>query len=185
MLLFRKTSLSLNLTLSDVKLNFLAWRTCSAWLPLCTVQKQCSWGELKIYLSENNNKLNMFCIIFGQILGSNSKFFSIGLRQCTPAWPVLCSTTMKTQIDHRRSKKTGHLPIEPRFAINHSFMVFIIIPMIYQVDRARRKEVAVKVRERKSYRFRDEVRSEESGHGRIYDPLIYLPQRSGLKSRRV
>ena len=68
---------------------------------------------------------------------------------------------------------------------NHSFMVFIIIQMIYQVDRARRKEVAVKVRERKSYRFRDEVRSEESGHGRIYDPLIYLPQRSGLKSRRV
>ena len=38
-------------------------------------------------------------------------------------------------------------------------MVFIIIPMIYQVDRARRKEVAVKVREGKNYTFRDEVRS--------------------------
>ena len=42
---------------------------------------------------------------------------------------------------------------------NHSFMVFIIIPMIYQVDRARRKEVAVKVKESKDYTFRDEVRS--------------------------
>jgi len=31
--------------------------------------------------------------------------------------------------------------------------------MIYQVDRARRKEVAVKVREGKNYTFRDEVRS--------------------------
>ena len=46
-----------------------------------------------------------------------------------------------------------------RFAIKHSSVVFIIIPMICQVDRARRKEVAVKVREGKNYMFRDEVRS--------------------------
>ena len=51
------------------------------------------------------------------------------------------------------------MPTERRFAINHSSVVFIIIPMIYQVDRARRKEVAVKVREGKNYTFRDEVRS--------------------------
>ena len=63
------------------------------------------------------------------------------------------------QIDHRKRTKTVHLPTGQRFANNHSFMVFIIIPMIYQVDRARRKEVAVKVKESKDYTFRDEVRS--------------------------
>jgi hypothetical protein len=62
---------------------------------------------------------------------------------------------------------TGHLPSELRFAVDRSFIVFIIIPMVFQVDRGRRKEVAVKVRERKHYRFRDEVRSEQSRHGRI------------------
>ena len=66
---------------------------------------------------------------------------------------------MQMQIDHRKRTKTVHLPTGQRFANNHSFMVFIIIPMIYQVDRARRKEVAVKVKESKDYTFRDEVRS--------------------------
>ena len=104
----------------------------------------------------------------GQILGNNLIILlSKGLRPCIPAWPVLCLTTTKTQIDHRRSKMTGHLPTELRFAVDHSFMVFIIIPMVFQVDRSRRKEVAVKVREGKHYRFRDEVRSEQSWHGRI------------------
>ena len=168
MVFFIKSSFNDNIFEPDwlyVKLIFLAWRTSSAWSPSCTVQKRCSWGEVKIYLSQNNYKLNMY---FFKIEGKYLIILlSKGLRPCTPAWPVLCLTTTKTQIDHRRSKMTGHLPTELRFGVDHSFMVFIIIPMVFQVDRSRRKEVAVKVREGKHYRFRDEVRSEQSWHGRI------------------
>ena len=43
--------------------------------------------------------------------------------------------------------------------------------MIYQVDRAQRKEVAVKVREGKNYTY-IQGRGEEYGHGRIYENFL-------------
>ena len=49
------------------------------------------------------------------------------------------------------------------------FQVVLGIGMIYQVDRARRKEVAVKVMEGKNYNLHVQGRGEESGHSRIYE----------------